>query len=153
MIWHLTGTQNNKTIPITKLSTDYGRKLKAVNKIKNKYLRKTIGQRNKNNKIPAEWLKTAGYLDTKDQGKINYIFVLPKKVETNDIPGNAGNLIRTEIDSTDFKKENLASKVRKNKIRKLYVSNPPAKEVDEPKDNETDDIVRTLEDIARLEPG
>ena len=34
----------------------------------------------------------------------------------------AGHFIRTEIDSTDFKKENLASKVRKNKTRKPYIS-------------------------------
>ena len=71
--------------PIIKLSTDYNKKVKAANKIKNKYLRKKIGQRNKSNKISAEWLKTAGYLDTKDQDKINYMFV-------------------PEIDSTDFKK-------------------------------------------------
>ena len=38
-------------IPIIKLSTDYGRKLKAANKIKEKYLKKTIGQRNKSNNI------------------------------------------------------------------------------------------------------
>ena len=102
--------------------------------------------------MSAEWLKTAGYLDTKDQDKINYIFVPPKKVEINDIPGDAGHFIRTEIDSTDFKKENLASKVRKNKNRKPYLSTLPTKKVDEPT-NETDDIVRTLEDIATLEPG
>ena len=45
------------------------------------------------------------------------MFVPPKKEETNEIPGDAGYFIRTEIDSTDFKKENLASKVRKNKTK------------------------------------
>ena len=35
--------------------------------MKNKYRKKIIGQKNKSNKISAEWLKTAGYLDTKDQ--------------------------------------------------------------------------------------
>ena len=45
------------------------------------------------------------------------MFVPPKKEETNEIPGDAGHFIRTEIDSTDFKKENLASKVRKNKTK------------------------------------
>ena len=62
--------------------------------------------------------KTAGYLDTKDQDKINYIFIPPKKEETNNIPPDAGHFLRTEIDSTDFKKENLASKARKEKIKK-----------------------------------
>ena len=89
--------------------TDFNRKLKAANKIKKKYQRKTIGKRNnKKNNVSAEWLKTAGYLDTKDQDKINYIFVPPKKVEINYTPGNAGYFIRTGIDSTNFKKENLA---------------------------------------------
>ena len=64
-------------------STDYlqimKKKVRAANKIKNKYLRKKVGQRKHVNKISAEWLKTAGYLDTEDQDKINYIFVTPKK--------------------------------------------------------------------------
>ena len=71
--------------PTYKLSTDYERKVRAVNKIKNKYLRKKVGQRKHVNKISAEWLKTAGYLDTTDQDKINYIFVPPKKKTTNKI--------------------------------------------------------------------
>ena len=33
--------------PIYKLSTDYNQKVKAANKIKNKYLEKTIGQKSK----------------------------------------------------------------------------------------------------------
>ena len=48
------------------------------------------------------------------------MFVPPKK-EKNEIPGDARHFIRTEIDSTDFKKENLATKVRKTKTRKPYV--------------------------------
>ena len=80
-----------------------------------------IGQINTQNKASRNWLKTAGYLDTKDQDKINYIFVPPKKVEINKIPGDAGHFIRTEINSTDFKKENLVTKTRRNKnIRKPY---------------------------------
>ena len=51
------------------------KKVRAAKKIKNKYLRKKVGQRKHVNKISAEWLKTAGYLDTADQDKINYIFV------------------------------------------------------------------------------
>ena len=40
-----------------------------------------IGQINTQNKASRNWLKTAGYLDTKDQDKINHIFAPPKKVE------------------------------------------------------------------------
>ena len=52
---------------IFKLLADYNKKIRAANKIKNKYLKKKIGQREKSNKISTEWLKTAGYLDIKDQ--------------------------------------------------------------------------------------
>ena len=96
--------------PIYKISTDFNRKLKATNKIKKKYSKKKIGQRNTKNKVSAEWLKTAGFLDTRDQDKINYIFIPPKKETTNKILGDAGHFIRTEIENTDFKKENLAAK-------------------------------------------
>ena len=113
-------TTINKPGPVLKLSTDYNRKVKVANKIKNKYRKKIIGQKNKSNKISAEWLKTAGYLDTKDQDKINYIFVPPKKETTNKISDDAGHFIRTEIYSTDFKKENLTSKIRKDKTKKPY---------------------------------
>ena len=113
---------NNKSTAIKlgaifKLSTDYNKKVRAANKIKNKYLKKN-GQREKSNKIYAEWLKTASYLDTKDQDKINHIFIPPKREPANNIPEDAAHFIKTEIDSTDFKKENLASKVKKKKKKK-----------------------------------
>ena len=123
-IYTTSAWDNNKTTIskpglIYKLSTDYNKKIRAAKKIKNKYVKKRIGgSREKSNKISAEWLKTAEYLDTKDQDKINYIFIPPKKEETNNIPPDAGHFLRTEIDSTDFKKENLASKARKEKIKK-----------------------------------
>ena len=137
---------------IFKLSTDYNKKMKAANKIKNKYLRKKIGQREKSNKISAEWLKTAGYLDAKDQDKINYIFVPPKKEDKNNIPGDAGHFIRNEIDSTDFKKENLASKTRKSKkTRKWY---EPIEKEELPKTGDDyADTINILDDIASLQPG
>ena len=97
---------------VINLSTDYNKKIKAENKIKNKYLRKKVVQREKSNKIFADWLKA------KDQDKINDIFVPPKKEDKNNIPGDAGHFVRTEIDSTDFKKENLPSKTRKSKKKK-----------------------------------
>ena len=108
-------TKIAKPGPIIKLSTDYDRKVKAAKKIKNKYFKKKIRQINTKNKASKDWLKAAGYLDTKDQDKINYIFAPPKKVEINKILGDAAHFIRTEIDSTDFKKENLATKIRRNK--------------------------------------
>ena len=96
--------------------------MKAANKIKNKYRKKLIGKRNTSNKISLDWLKKAGFLDTKDQDKINYIFVPPKKEDSNQRPGDAGHFIRTEIDNTDFKNENLASKdIRKKGVRKPYL--------------------------------
>ena len=119
--------------------------------MKNKYRKKIIGQKNKSNKISAEWLKTAGYLDTKDQDKINYIFVPPKKETTNKIPDDAGHFIRTEIDSTDFKKENLTSKIRKDKTKKPYFYKEKTEEA--PKDFETTEIIKILKDIANLESG
>ena len=81
---------------IFKLSTDFNKKIREANQIKNKYLKKKIGQREKSNKISAEWLKTAGYLDTKDQDKINYIFIPPKKETSNNIPADAAHFIRTK---------------------------------------------------------
>ena len=113
-----------------------------------------MGQREKSNKISAESLKTAGYLDTKDQDKINYIFVPPKKEPANNIPEDAAQFIRTDFDSTSFKKENLASKVREKKTtgRTPYI--PIKKEtVDLPKYNETTEILKVLDDITTLEPG
>ena len=92
--------------------------LKQQKKIKNKYLKKKIRQKNTQNKISKDWLKTAGYLDTKDQDKINYILVPPKKIDQNKILGDTGHFIRTEIDSKDFKNENLASKIKKSKKSK-----------------------------------
>ena len=150
-VWNPKKTTITNPGPIIKLSTEYNKKVKVANKIKNKYLRKKIGERIKSNKISAEWLKTAGYLDTKDQDKINYMFVPPKKEETNKIPDDVGHFIRTEIDLTDFKKENLASKVRKNKTRKPYISKE--KTEDMPKDSETVETIKIFEDIATLEPG
>ena len=114
--WDSKKTKIARSGPIYKLSTDYNQKVKAANKIKNKYLRKTIGQKNLKNKISAEWLKAAGYLETKDQDKISYMFIPPKKDKKND----SAHFIRTEIDSTDFKKENLISKVKKDSSKKPY---------------------------------
>ena len=52
--WDPKKTQVTRPGKIIKFSTDYNKKVKAVTKIKNKYLRKKIGERNKNNKTSAE---------------------------------------------------------------------------------------------------
>lgn len=63
--------------PRIKISSNYNQKVRAVNKIKKKYQRKRIGDLGRtSNKISKEWLKTAGYLDTKDQNAIN-LYVCP----------------------------------------------------------------------------
>ena len=38
----------------------------------------------------------------------------------NNIPADSGNFLRTEIDSTDFKNENLTTKIRRNKAENSY---------------------------------
>ena len=84
----------------------------------------------------------------KDQDKINYMFVPPK----NETDNSKHFIVKTEIDSTDFKKENLASKVRKDKTKKqpyFYKE----KTQDMPKDSETTETIKILDEIATLEPG
>ena len=40
--------------------------------------------------------------------------------QKNNIPADAGHFLRTEIDSIDFKNENLTTKIRRNKAEKQY---------------------------------
>ena len=143
--WDENKTEVTEPRPIYKISTDFNRKLKAANKIKNKYVKKKIGQRNIKNKVSDNWLKAAGYLNTKDQDAINYIFVPPKKVAANNIPGDTGHFIRTAIENIDFKKENLASKTKTKRVRKPYKK--PAEKIN------GGETIKILDDIAVLEPG
>ena len=58
------------------------------------------------------------------------------------------HFIRTEIDLADYKKENLATKIRRNKyIRKPY------KKMVETNNIDKDETIQILDDIAILEPG
>ena len=58
------------------------------------------------------------------------------------------HFIRTEIDLADYKKENLATKIRRNKnIRKPY------KKMVETNNTDKDETIQILDDIAILEPG
>ena len=72
------------------------------------------------------------------------MFIPPKKDKTND----GAHFIRTEIDSTDFKKENLISKVKKDNIKKPYIYK---KEM--PKNHESNETIRLLDEIATFVPG
>ena len=40
--------------------------------------------------------------------------------QRNNIPEDAGHFLRLEIDSVDFKNENLTTKIRRNKAEKPY---------------------------------
>ena len=42
------------------------------------------------------------------------------KRKKNNIPADTGHFLRTEIDSRDFKNENLPKKIRKNNEEKKY---------------------------------
>ena len=75
--WDNNKTTVSKPGPIYNLLTDYNKKIRAAKKIKINILKKELVVEKK--QISAEWLKTAGYLDTEDQDKINYIFIPPKK--------------------------------------------------------------------------
>ena len=102
-------------------------------------------------------------MDTKEQDAINYIFLPPKKTEENKIPANAGHFIRSEIEVTDLKKSDLATKITAknivNKDRKTARKRPnkvPGIVLEEPSNTEEIDKIDTIEtweDIAALQPG
>ena len=80
-------TVSADTRPRTYLSTNYSSAIRATNKIKNKYKKKILRKKKfkkdsvdeKRKKNSADWLKIVGYLDTKEQDAIDYIFLPPKK--------------------------------------------------------------------------
>ena len=78
------------------------------------------------------------------------MFVSPKKETAYYIPSDAGHFSRTEIDSTDFKKESLTSKVRRNENKKPYLD---LKECQPKVEDGTAETIKVLDDIAILEPG
>ena len=84
--------------------------------------------------------------------------VLPKDVRENDIPYDAEHFICTEIESTDFKKSNLASKMTSSKNKKIKKIPYTTSTVNltEPTNAESldkKDMIGTLENIASLQPG
>ena len=75
------------------------------------------------------------------------MLIPPKNETTNKIPSDSAHLLRTEIDSTDFKKENLTTKIRRNKAKKAeYYKDPETTD-------EADQTIKRLEEISTLEPG
>ena len=76
------------------------------------------------------------------------MFIPPKKETRNNIPSDAGHFLRTEIDLTDFKKENLAFKSRKKKSgkRDFYKTETVKKP-------EADETIRLLDEIATFKPA
>ena len=93
----------------------------------------------------------------------NYIYVPPKKTNDINIPADTGHFIRSEIDSTDLKKSNLATKITVKKIvdkyrkaarkRQYTVPNVVLEEPLNTEDIDRIDTIETLEDIAALQPG
>ena len=104
--------------------------VRAAERVKEKYKnhqrKKQIGQLNKQNKASACWLKAAGYLDTKDQDAIRYIFNVPRNnvsnnSNNNNNDNNNNNNKPTEPvgDIIDLKKSSGATQlVAKNIVRK-----------------------------------
>ena len=78
---------------------------------------------------------------------MNYIFVPPKKIETNNIPTDSAHFIRTEI---DFKKENLVIKKRRQKTKEPYLNIKKWKPEVKGEMKETIDV---LEETASHNPG
>ena len=152
----------SNTRPRTYLSTNYSSTVRAANKIKNKYNKKILGKK-KFKKTSTDWLKTVGYLDTKNQDSINYIFVPPSKTEENTIPADADHYIKSEIEANDLKKSKLASKITTknivNKYRKMARKHPykvPDLGLEESSNTEEIDkidTIETLQDISALQPG
>ena len=71
------------------------------------------------------------------------MFIPPKKDKTND----SAHFIRIEIDSTDFKKENLISKATKDNSKKPYIYKKET-----PKNLEANETHRLLDQIATFVP-
>lgn len=72
------------------------------------------------NKAPANWFKAAGYINTKDQDSVCYVYVPPRKADENKPSAETGHYIRSEIDNTDLQKTDLATKIAaKNIIKKI----------------------------------
>ena len=71
----------------------------------------------------------------------------PKSETTTKTPSDSAPFLRTDIDSTDFKKENLTTKIGRNKAKKAeYYKDPETTD-------KTNQTIKLLEEISTLEPG
>ena len=92
-----------------------------------------------------------------------YIYIPPKKTNDINIPADTGHFIRSEIDSTDLKKSNLAANIKAKKIvdkyrkaarkRQYTVPNVVLEAPSNTEDIDRIDTIEMLEDIAALQPG
>ena len=64
------------------------------------------------------------------------MFVSPKNETKNNNPADAVHFLRTEIDSTNFKNENLHTKIKKQGTKTMFF----LKNI--PKDLETDETIK-----------
>ena len=122
----------------------------------------------KKNKVSADWVKAAVYLDTEDQDTIQYIFNVPK----NDVSNNDGNNIENNNKAAepvggviDLKKssgatqvaaKNIVEKYRNLARKKPYKRPPPAAIEAETNDDEISNkegTINTLDTTAELQPG
>ena len=92
-----------------KIKNKYKKQHKIIGKIKPKFEIEDSNDRpNKKvqipnvSKAPKDWPKAAGYLDTKDQDSIRYVYVPPAKPEQK-APTDTGHCIGPEIDNVDLK--------------------------------------------------
>ena len=108
-------------------------------------------------------VKNWGVLKHKQARCNKLLFLPPKKTEENKIPADAGHFIRSEIEVTNLKKSDLATKITAknivNKDRKTARKRPnkvPGIVLEEPSNTEEIDKIDTIEtweDIAALQPG
>ena len=162
---------NTKTISInggpkqTKkfVTTQMNSAILAANQINNKYKKpkkkkkkRTVGKRNngRSKKASTDWLKAAGYLDTKDQDAISCIYVPAEKADEN-------KDIKSEVDNANLKKSDLTTKITANNILKKYnnlARKNPYKvsniSLTEPANAENiASTIETVDNIASLQPG
>ena len=86
-----TGSKQSKKYIMTHMKGAVRTAKKVKEKYKKQQCKKQIGQLNKQSKASANWLKAAGYLDTKDQDTIRYIFNVPKNNISNNNNNNNNN--------------------------------------------------------------
>ena len=70
---------------------------------------------------------------------------LQKLRQINNIPADAGHFLSTETDSTDFKNENLTTKIRRKRAEK-----PHLKKKYIPKNLETDKTIKQIRFLRNI---